>query len=268
MTAGRLGWITPRWPAPPGVRAVTTTRSGGESRAPYASLNLGAGTGDAPAVVARNRALVRSALGIEHEPCWLDQVHGSNVVPAAHYECAPRADASVGEAGSPPCAVLTADCLPVVLCDTSGTRVGIAHAGWRGLASGVVARCAAFMDRPGRELLAWLGPAIGPDSYEVGAEVRDACLAADPGARPAFVPSPERKGRWLADLYAIAARQLESLGVERIYGGGFCTCRDGDRFFSHRRDGTTGRLATLAWIQGSGHGPHDTGPPQGAMRSA
>ena len=153
-----------------------------------------------------------------------------------------------GRPASPPCAVLTADCLPIVLCDTSGTRVGIAHAGWRGLASGVIARCIAFMDRPSRELLAWLGPAIGPDSYEVGPEVRDACIAAVPSARPAFVPSPAGAGRWLADLYAIATRQLESLGIERIYGGGFCTCRDGDRFFSHRRDGATGRFATLTWI--------------------
>ena len=268
MTAGGPGWITPRWPAPPGVRAVTVTRAGGESRAPYASLNLDAGTGDAPATVARNRARLLSALGIEREPCWLDQMHGSNVVRAAHYERAPRADASVGQAGSPPCAVLTADCLPVVLCDMSGTRVGIAHAGWRGLASGVIASCIACMDRPGRELLAWLGPAIGPESYEVGPEVRDACLAAVSGARPAFVPSPARMGRWLANLYAIAARQLESLGVGRIYGGGFCTCRDGSRFFSHRRDGITGRFATLAWIHESGHGRHDPAEPHGTVRSA
>ena len=256
MNASRLAWIAPDWPAPPTVRAVATTRTGGESRAPYASLNLGAGTGDAPAAVARNRARVVSALGIQREPCWLDQVHGSDVVRAAHYERAPRADASVGRTGSPPCAVLTADCLPVVLCDTSGTRIGVAHCGWRGLARGVVASCIARMDRPGRELLAWLGPAIGPESYEVGPEVRDACLAATPGARRAFVPSRERKGRWLADLYAVAARQLESLGVERIHGGDFCTWRDGDRFFSHRRDGVTGRFATLAWID-PGTDPRD-----------
>ena len=268
MTGSRPGWITPSWPAPPGVRAVTTTRSGGESRSPYASLNLGAGTGDTPAAVTRNRARVRSALRLAHEPCWLDQVHGSNVVRAARYRRAPRADASVGEAGSPPCAVLTADCLPVVLCDATGTRIGIAHAGWRGLASGVIASCIAFMDRPGRELLAWLGPAIGPESYEVGPEVRDACLAAAPGARHAFVPSPMRMGRWLADLYAIAACQLESLGVERVYGGGFCTCRDRSRFFSHRRDGMTGRFATLAWIHDSNPDPHDAGERLGSTSVA
>ena len=249
MTTTTRGWITADWPAPPGVCAITTTREGGESRAPYASLNLGAGTGDAPATVARNRARLRSALGLEREPCWLEQVHGSDVARAAHYDEAPRADGSVGEPGSPPCVVLTADCLPVVLCDTPGTRVGIAHAGWRGLVNGVIARCVESMDRPGRDLLAWLGPAIGQDSYEVGPEVRDACLAAAPGARDAFAPSPARTDHWMADLYAIAACQLESLGVERVYGGGFCTCRDRTRFFSHRRDGTTGRFATLAWIR-------------------
>ena len=261
MTAPRLAWITPSWPAPPAVCAVTTTRSNGTSRAPYASLNLGAGTGDAPAAVARNRALVRSALGLAHEPCWLDQVHGSDVVPAARYDSPPRADASVGDAGSPPCAVLTADCLPVVLCDTSGTRVGIVHAGWRGLAGRAIERCVAAMERPGRDLLAWLGPAIGPGSYEVGPEVRAACLAADPGAREAFVPSPA--GRWLADLYAIATRRLESLEVPRVYGGGFCTRRDADRFFSHRRDGVTGRFATLAWVRPGG-GPDPGARPRSA----
>ena len=268
MIASNLGWIAPNWPAPPGVRAVTTTRSGGESRSAYASLNLGAGTGDAPAAVARNRARLRSLLGFEHEPCWLEQVHGSIVVRAQRYDAAPRADASVGESGSPPCAVLTADCLPVVLCDTSATRIGIAHAGWRGLANGVIARCVDFMDRPGRELLAWLGPAIGRESYEVGPEVRDACLATAPGARPAFIPSPARTGRWLADLYAIASCQLESLGVRRIYGGGFCTYRDRSRFFSYRRDGPTGRFATLAWIHAPGRNPHDGRERSGTTRMA
>ena len=257
MSANRPGWIIPNWPAPPGVRVVTTTRSGGASRPPYESLNLGAGAGDAPAAVALNRTRLRSLLGLGHEPCWLRQVHGSRVVRAAPYNRAPTADASVGEAGSPPCAVLTADCLPVVLCDASGTRIGVAHAGWRGLGSGVIASCAGSMDRPGRDLLAWLGPAIGPESYEVGPEVRDACLAATPGARPAFVPSPTRAGRWFADLYAIATCQLQSLGIARIYGGNFCTFGDRIRFFSHRRDGTTGRFATLAWIHETSPEPSD-----------
>ena len=296
-------WITPDWPAPPAVRVVTTTRPGGVSRAPYASLNLAAGTGDAPAAVACNRAMVVSALELDHEPCWLDQVHGSDVVRAARYATAPRADASIGDAGSPPCAVLTADCLPVVLCDVAGARIGIAHAGWRGLAGGVIERCVAAMERPAGDLLAWLGPAIGAESYEIGPEVREACLAADPGAWRAFAPrAPDREeggppapdrnedgpsarsrseacrpvpdrgegsppdpagrrhasappapkaDRWFADLYAIARRRLESLGIERVYGGGFCTSRDADRFFSYRRDGVTGRFATLAWIQPS-----------------
>ena len=253
MTATGPRWITPDWPAPPSVRALTTLRQGGESPPPYDSLNLGMGAGDDRAAVARNRARLAAALGLEEAPCWLNQVHGSDAVRAMHYDRAPQADASVGAAGSPPCVVLTADCLPVVLCDTSGTRVGVAHAGWRGLAGGVIARCIALMERPGDALLAWLGPAIGPASYEVGPEVREACLAAAPGAEFAFAPSPGRPGRWLADLYAIATRQLESLGVERVYGGGFCTRRDERRFFSHRRDGATGRFATLAWI-------HDSNP--------
>ena len=255
MTSTGPEWITARWPAPRGVHTVTSLRPGGESPLPYDSLNLGMSTGDARAAVARNRARLVSALGLAREPCWLDQVHGSTTVHAMRYERAPRADASVGAAGSPPCVVSTADCLPVVLCDMSGTRVGVAHAGWRGLAGGVVASCVALMERPGRELLAWLGPAIGPGSYEVGPEVREACLAAAPGAGPAFAPSPGRPGHWLADLYAIATCQLESLGVDRIYGGGFCTYRDERRFFSHRRDGTTGRFATLAWIHDSAARP-------------
>ena len=248
MKADSRDWIAPDWPAPPGVQVVTTTRTGGEGRSPHTSFNLGNGTGDSPATVARNRARLRSSLGLGLEPCWLRQVHGPVVVRAARYHHAPRADASVGDPGSPPCVVLSADCLPVVLCDASGTRVGIAHAGWRGLVSGVIESCVNFMDRPGRDLLAWLGPAIGAESYEVGSEVREACLAATPHARTAFVPSPTHKGRWLADLYEIAARQLEFMGVTRIYGGGFCTYADSERFFSHRRDGPTGRFATLAWI--------------------
>ena len=218
MTATEVGWIDADWPAPPGVRVVTTTRSGGESRASYASLNLGTGTGDAPATVARNRARLRLALGLAHEPCWLEQVHGSDVVRAARYDPVPRADASVGEPGSPPCAVLTADCLPVVLCDTSGTRVGIAHAGM-----------ARPRERSHRALRRVHGPP-GPRSARLARsrhrtrirtrsvrEVRDACVAASPGALGALSPRHRRgSDRWLANLYAIAACQLESLGVGRI----------------------------------------------------
>ena len=261
------GWITPDWPAPPGVRAVTTTRSGGESRSAYASLNLGNGTGDSPAVVARNRSRLRSSLGLGQEPCWLRQEHGAVVVRAAHHHRAPRADACVGEPGSPACVVLTADCLPVVLCDAAGTRVGVAHAGWRGLARGVIARCVGFMDRAGSELLAWLGPAIGQQFYEVGPEVRDACLTATPEAGVAFVPSLAHERRWLADLYAIASCQLGAMGVTRIHGGGFCTWADRRRFFSHRRDGTTGRFATLAWIEDEHRRPCDDRAQAGNART-
>ena len=255
MNTRGLRWITPDWPAPPAVRTVTTTRTGGVSHVPYGTLNLGAGAGDSPCAVAENRVRVLTALGIEREPCWLRQVHGARVVSTARFEDPPSADASVGSPGSPPCVVLTADCLPVVLCDSSATRVGIAHAGWRGLAAGVIARCVDARHRQGHELLAWLGPAIGPQSYEIGPDVREAILRAQPNARSAFAPSRSGADRWLADLYAVAIHQLESLGIERIYGGGFCTYRDENRFFSHRRDGTTGRFATLAWIQGTGDIP-------------
>ena len=230
------------------------------SRVPYASLNLGAGAGDAAAAVADNRARVLAALGVEREPCWLRQVHGASVVSAANFAHPPNADACVGGLGSPPCVVLTADCLPVVFCNESGTRVGIAHAGWRGLAAGVIARCYDAMQCPGHDLFAWLGPAIGPESYEVGPEVREAILSIQPGARSAFAPSPSGGDRWLADLYRIAAHQLQSLGIQRIHGGDFCTYRDEDRFFSYRRDGTTGRFATLAWIQDSGESQRDSAP--------
>ena len=241
----------------PACARVTMTRAGGESRAPYASLNLDAGTGDAPATVARNRARVLSALGIEREPCWLDQMHGSNVVRAAHYERAPRADASVGRAGSPPCAVLTADCLPVVLCDMSGTRVGIAHAGWRGLASGVIASCIACMDRPGRELLAWLGPAIGPESYEVGP--RFAMRVSPPSrARGRIRPFSGANG-------SMARQSVCNRGAPARIAGGRAHLRRRLLYLSRREpvllaspaNGITGRFATLAWIHESGHGRHD-----------
>lgn len=246
--------LLPDWPAPPGVRAVTTTRGGGASSGRYASFNLATHVGDEPQRVAENRAALRSRLGLPAEPTWLTQVHGTVVVNAGvdrggdlPTAPAPEADASVAHRPGAVCAVLTADCLPVLFCTRDGSRVGAAHAGWRGLAAGVLEATLAALGRPPGEVLAWLGPGIGAEVYEVGEEVREAFLAPDPGTAGAFTPSG-RPGHWLADMYALARRRLGRAGLGEIYGGGLCTYRDGERFYSYRRDGVTGRIATLIWI--------------------
>ncbi|MGD2083237.1 MAG: peptidoglycan editing factor PgeF [Chromatiales bacterium] len=238
-------WILPDWPAPPGVRAVSTTRRGGCSTGPYASLNLALHVGDEPDRVRRNRALVRDRLGLPVEPFWLEQVHGCTVADAGGR--AARADASFAEDGGAVCAVLTADCLPLLLCNREGNRVAAVHAGWRGLVAGVVERAVArFPDAPGH-LLAWMGPAIGPGAFEVGEEVLGVFTEADPGCRGAFMP--RGRGKWLADIFALARRRLAGLGIGFIGGGDCCTVSDPDRFFSFRRDATTGRMASLIWIE-------------------
>jgi YfiH family protein len=238
------------WPGPPGIRAIATTRAGGASAAPWGSLNLGDHVGDAPAAVAANRALLAEALGLPAAPAWLRQVHGTAVVDAAGVVPGqpPAADASFTTQPGVVCAVLTADCLPVVLAAGDGRAVAVAHAGWRGLAGGVLEATVAALGTAGvppGELVAWLGPAIGPAAYEVGAEVRAALLAGDAGADAALAPG--RPGHWWLDLYAAARRRLATAGVAAVHGGGLCTAGDSLRFFSHRRDGTTGRQATLAW---------------------
>ena len=238
--------ILPDWPAPARVRAVNTTRHGGISPPPYASLNLAEHVGDDPTCVAENRRRLAAAVGFPTEPAWLEQVHGIHVV-AAETVCAPvAADAAWTRAAGRPCVVMTADCLPVLLCDRASTVVAAAHAGWRGLAGGVIAATVTEMNAPPSELLAWLGPAIGPDAFEVGEEVRAAFLALDADNAGCFRPSPA--GRWLADLYELARRQLRALGVMAIYGGEFCTFSDSKRFFSYRRKNPTGRMATLIWL--------------------
>ena len=243
MSEPLLAPIVPDWPAPAGVRAAVTTRAGGVSLPPYDSLNLGTNTDDSPEAVAENRRLLRHALALPAEPAWLWQVHGVTVVRA---ERAPaEADASWTDRPGVVCAVLTADCLPVLFCDRAGEAVAAAHAGWRGLANGVLEATVAAMGCPPAELMAWLGPAIGPDAFEVGDEVRARFLAQDAACGDCFRPSPQ--GRWLADLYALARRRLRTLGLERVYGGGFCTFHDRERFFSYRRDGRTGRMASLIW---------------------
>lgn len=240
-------WLTPDWPAPPSVRAVSTTRRHGVSAPPFDTLNLGPSTDDDPAAVARNHQALRAATGMPAAPCWLRQVHGTRVVAAhEHTDEPPEADAVWTDRPGRPCGVLTADCLPVLLCDRDGTRVAAAHAGWRGLAAGVLEAAVAAMGADGHRVLAWLGPAIGPGAFEVGEEVRDAFTATDPGAVAAFRPG--RPGHWYADLHGLAGRRLHALGVTAIHGGGLCTHSDPARFFSYRRDGATGRMGSVIWL--------------------
>lgn len=240
--------IIPDWPAPANVRALITTRSGGVSAAPYTSLNLGDHVGDNPQHVMQNRAVLKAQLPAE--PRWLKQVHGIAVADACM--AGAEADASVAFQASEVCAVLTADCLPVLLCDQSGTVVGAAHAGWRGLLNGVIESTATAMKVPSSSLLAYLGPAIGPQAFEVGAEVRVAFIAENTEAATAFTPVDQQgeTQKWMADIYALARLRLEKLGVAGVYGGGLCTYTDAEQFFSYRRDGVTGRMASLIWMEG------------------
>lgn len=240
-----LEFIVPDWPVPATVRAAVTTRAGGASGGPFASLNLAAHVGDDPAAVAANRARLRAALGLQAEPTWLEQVHGTEVAPAGAGG-RPRADAAVATAAGAVCVVMVADCLPVLLAARDGRAVGVAHAGWRGLAAGVIERTLAALPVPAGEVVAWLGPAIGQAAFEVGEEVRAAFLAADPAAARRFAPSPA--GRWLADLEGLARDRLAAAGVRSVQGSGLCTWSDAGRFYSYRRDGVTGRLAALAWL--------------------
>ena len=245
MTAAvSQSWIVPDWPAPPAVRALVTTRAGGASRGPFAALNLGTRVGDDPAAVEHNREILRSRLPAD--PVWLQQVHGTAVVDAESAGALPRADGAVARTRHSVCAVLTADCVPVLLAHRSGGVVGIAHAGWRGLSGGVIAAVLARMAVPPGEVSAWLGPGIGPQAYEVGRDVYDAFVVPDPALAAAF--APRGAGKFLADLYALARRRLAVAGVTAVYGGGFCTCTDSARFYSYRREKTTGRFASLIWI--------------------
>jgi len=236
------------WPLPRGVRAAFTTRLGGVSAAPCDSFNLATHVDDAPPDVAANRAQLRQLLELPAEPAWLQQVHGNRVVRLEDPRppVAGGADAAVATGGDRVCAIMVADCLPVLFAARDGKRIGAAHAGWRGLAAGVLENTIEAMGVPGRELTAWLGPTISPAHFEVGAEVRDAFLVPDAGAATHFVPNP--RGRWQADLVALARRRLAALDVTHVHGGTWCTYADARRFFSHRRDGKGGRMAALIWF--------------------
>jgi YfiH family protein len=246
-SADGIRWLEPVWPVAAAVRVASTLRTGGVSRSPFASLNLAAHVGDDPAAVTANRSRVAAAIGLPDDPFWLDQVHGTGVVEARPGRpTRPAADASYARVPGQVCVVATADCLPVVIADERGGRVGVAHAGWRGLAGGVVE---AMLDALGGErgsLVAWLGPAICADAFEVGAEVREAFVARDRDYAAGF--SANARGRYQGDLYALATLTLQRCGVARIHGGGLCTHANERDFFSHRRDGQTGRMATLAWL--------------------
>jgi len=218
--------IIPDWPAPPNVRALVTARGFGDMQGP----------------AGRHRLLAH----LPAEPLWLRQVHGVTVVDASAAPAGTAADASFTKARNVVCAVLAADCMPVLLADEAGAAVGIAHAGWRGLSAGVIEATAAALGVPARRLLAWLGPAIGPQAYEIGAEVREAFLAGDAQAESAFAPT--RPGHWNLDLYAVARQRLAGLGVTRVFGGGYCTASAPALFYSYRKDKTAGRMAALIWL--------------------
>lgn len=252
-----LDFITPNWPAPKNVHALQTNRHKGHSQAPFDSLNFGMHVNDNPMHVAQNRQLLSEYL--PSEPVWLNQTHSITVVDAANTTCLPNADASFSTKKNVVCVVMTADCLPVLLCDKAGTIVIAVHAGWRGLCDGAIeasidkaCRAAQIMSA---DLMAWLGPAIGPNAFVVGAEVRDQFIMQDGQAEAAFKPHKndnQEQNKWLANIYQIATQRLNNCGVSQVYGGGiesdFCTFTQKEQFFSYRRDGVTGRMASLIWL--------------------
>lgn len=236
-------WLTPHWPAPEWVRTCVTTRAGGVSVAPYDSFNLAVHVEDDPVAVAKNRQRLLSQLGCR--PAWLQQVHGIAVA-QADPESVIEADASWTATPGVACAVMTADCLPALFCDRAGTRVAAAHAGWRGLANGVLEATLDALAAEPEDTLVWLGPAIGPQAFEVGAEVREAFVSQHDQAASAFIPSANA-GRFMADIYQLARIRLAACGINAVYGGGFCTFSD-SRFYSYRRAAQTGRFASLIWL--------------------
>lgn len=249
-------FLVPDWPAPATIRALVTTRVGGSSQGPWRSLNLASHVGDDPAHVALNRAWLRAQLPAE--PLWLEQIHGTDCLVAdaeTTFGSPCQADASVSFCSGQVCAVLTADCLPVLFCTADGRAVGAAHAGWRGLLAGVLENTVAALGADPANIMAWFGPAIGPQKFEVGGEVKAAFVAQDMNAAAAFKPHSQEgdkegnkeSDKWLADIYMLALLRLHKAGVTAIYGGGLCTASDSERFFSYRRDGATGRMASLIW---------------------
>ena len=248
-------WLVPHWPAPANIHAATTLRTGGVSQGPYSSLNPAAHVGDDADRVGQNRRIIREMLDLPAEPVWLDQIHSNRAVKAVTTASLQQADASYTDDSGVVCAVLTADCLPLLVCSTDGTQVAAIHAGWRGLLAAVISNTVDAMQIPSNsplckrgargDLLIWLGPAIGPDCFEVGAEVRDAFLEKSTAFISAF--KEKSHGKWLADIYRLARIELAALGIAKVYGGNSCTFTEHERFYSYRRDTQTGRMATLIW---------------------
>lgn len=243
-----MTWLTPDWPAPSWVKALSTTRTGGVSGAPYTSFNLACHVEDSLSSVIENRSLLMKKAKMPNSPIWLNQVHGTHVVSLPLSDALSKvpidADASYTRYAKNVCAVMSADCLPVLFCDKNGTQVAAAHAGWRGLLDGVLEKTVAHFFEP-KDVMAWLGPAIGPLAFEVGDDVRQRFLAKDPSLHEAF---RMHDSRWLADLYKLAKRRLARVGVTHIYGGHWCTASNPQHFFSYRRDKITGRQASCIWI--------------------
>jgi polyphenol oxidase len=248
-------WLVPDWPAPANIHAATTLRTGGVSQGPYASLNPAAHVSDDTERVRQNRQLIREMLALPAEPVWLDQIHSNRAVKATKAASLQQADASYTDESGVVCAVMTADCLPLLVCSTDGEQVAAIHAGWRGLLAGVISSTINEMQIPPNsplcnrgargDLLVWLGPAIGPDCFEVGAEVRDAFLEKSAAFNNAF--KKRRDNKWLADIYQLARVELSALGITDVYGGNNCTFTEHERFYSYRRDAQSGRMATLIW---------------------
>ena len=243
----KLQWLTPNWPAPPQIKAFSTTRQGGFSEQSYNSMNLGDHVGDDAEKVAKNRTTLRSMLDLPNEPQWLKQIHGNKVIQIHTGSSATvEADGCFTKQESNVCAVLTADCLPILITDKAGTTVAAIHAGWRGLANGIIDVALRALGLPNHSLLVWLGPAIGPTKFEVGEDVKS--IFSEQAYNTDLAFKPKTANKWLLDIYQIARYNLIRNGVEQIYGGDQCTFSQSDRYFSYRRDGVTGRMASLIWL--------------------
>jgi len=241
------GFLQPDWPAPPGVHALVTLRTGGFSTGPYTSFNLAAHTDDDPAAVSRNRELLRTYFRLPSEPVWLHQVHSNRMVEAGPDSGGAEADGCSTSTAGKVCAVMTADCLPVLICNRTGTRVAAAHAGWRGLHKGIITNAISMFNSGPAELMVWLGPAIGPQAFEVGADVIRSFTASSSENATAFKQTDDQ--HWLCDLYTLARLELAGLGVTSVFGGNQCTYTDELRFYSYRRNSITGRMASIIWLE-------------------
>ncbi len=238
-----MKWIKADWPAPANVHALTTLRSGGYSQGAFDSFNLAAHVGDDDHHVSHNRQLLKDILALPAEPLWLNQIHSHQVVSADQQTSAVQADAAFSNLPGKVCVVMTADCLPLLVTTADGQSIAAIHAGWRGLLAGVIEHTLAAM--PAGDKLVWLGPAIGPKQFQVGDDVRQAFVEKNPQWASAF--QRQKEGKWLMDIYSAARQILHEKGIQRVFGGRFCTVNESDSFFSYRRDGKTGRMASLIW---------------------